>query len=329
MLMGKVKTGPIIIGIYKITNLLSGKFYIGQSIDINYRFYEHKIGVGHHHKSAIDAAIKKYGANNFSYEILEECNREELFIKERYWAEDIYNGECYAPLGYNIDRTGRGSHKINWVSQYDLTGNKINSYFSAAYAGKILKVSGVAIRQAINKNNLCCNSMWRLGLDDKISPYIPPNYGIPINAYDAIGNLCLTFKNGVEAAKYFNITPAAISAYVTHKNGYVCCNGYYLAKQGEEPIIRESLLTSYSRDGITVYQYHPETRHLIAKFNSYITASGSLNTSDTKSIRNCCHGIQNFGYGYIWSNIKYDIIPENYRKINQQYWEQTINKEEN
>lgn len=29
MPMGKVKTGPIIIGIYKITNLLSGKFYIG------------------------------------------------------------------------------------------------------------------------------------------------------------------------------------------------------------------------------------------------------------------------------------------------------------
>ena len=67
--MGKVNTGPIIIGVYKITNLINGKFYIGQSIDINYRFYEHQIGAGTAHKSAIDAAIKKYGKENFSYGI--------------------------------------------------------------------------------------------------------------------------------------------------------------------------------------------------------------------------------------------------------------------
>lgn len=95
--MGKVDTGPVISGIYKITNLLSGKFYIGQSIDINHRFYEHKIGAGLAHNSAIDEAIKKYGAENFSYEILEECPKEELFSKERYWAEEKYGGKCYAP----------------------------------------------------------------------------------------------------------------------------------------------------------------------------------------------------------------------------------------
>ena len=319
--MGKVNTGPIIIGVYKITNLINGKFYIGQSIDINYRFYEHQIGTGTAHKSAIDAAIKKYGKENFSYEILEQCRKEDVFVRERYWAEDVYNGQCYAPFGYNLDRTGRGAHRVNWVSQYNLDGVKIKSYFTSADAGREMGVSATAIRQAIRNKGKCCNFLWAYGLETEITPYIPPDYGIPINCYDAMGNLCLTFINGVEAAQYFNITTAAISAYVTHKNGYVCCNGYYLAKQGETPIIRESLLTSYGKDGVIVYQYHPETRHLIAKFNSYAKAAESIGTNDVKSIRNCCDGLQDFGYDYIWSNIKYDIIPENYREINKQHTE--------
>lgn len=90
-------------------------------------------------------------------------------------------------------------------------------------------------------------------MEDKIDAYKPNKQGTPINAYDANGKLCLTFANGVEASKYFGITPTAISAYVTHKNGYVCCNGYYLAKEGEQPIIRDNLLTSYGRDGVIVY----------------------------------------------------------------------------
>lgn len=317
--MGKVNTGPVVIGVYKITNLLSGKFYIGQSIDINYRFYEHKIGKGQRHKSAIDAAIKKYGKENFSYEILEQCNKEDVFDRERYWAEEVYNGQCYAPLGYNIDRTGRGSHKINWVSRYSLNGQKIKSYITMAEAARELGVSAPAIRQAIKRNGICKESMWALGLADTIAPYIQPDYGTPINAYDASGCLCLTFKNGVEAAEYFGVTTAAISAYVMHKHGYVCCNGYYLAKQGEEPIIREKLLTSYGQNGITVYQYHPQTRHLIAKFNSYNQAATAVGESNIELIQNCCNGLQNFAYDYIWSNIKYGIIPEDYIEINKQY----------
>lgn len=314
--MGKVDTGPVISGIYKITNLLSGKFYIGQSIDINHRFYEHKIGAGLAHNSAIDAAIKKYGAENFSYEILEECPKEELLSKERYWAEEKYAGKCYAPLGYNIAKTGVGTHKINWVSQYNFLGNKIASYMTLSEAAKKMGVSSSAIKQAIARKGTCCNSLWDLGLKENIAPYTPKKQGIPINGYNANGELCLTFINGVEAAKYFGITTAAISAYVTHKNGYVCCNGYYLAKEGEQPIIRDNLLTSCERDGVIIYQYHPKTRQLIAKFNSYKKASQAVGENDTKPIRDCCEGVQNFGYGYIWSNIKYNIIPEDYMKIN-------------
>ena len=72
------------IGIYKITNKINKKSYIGQSNDIQRRFGEHKTKGG---KSRIplDMAIQKYGMENFDYEILEECSIELLNEREIYW----------------------------------------------------------------------------------------------------------------------------------------------------------------------------------------------------------------------------------------------------
>ena len=67
------------IGIYKITNLLNGKIYIGQSIHIEKRWKEH---CQNSSKSLISQAIQKYGKENFSFQILEECNENQLLEKE-------------------------------------------------------------------------------------------------------------------------------------------------------------------------------------------------------------------------------------------------------
>lgn len=61
------------IGIYKITNKINGKFYIGQSNNINRRFQEH-ITKGQLSRIPLDIAIQKYGKENFLYETLEECS---------------------------------------------------------------------------------------------------------------------------------------------------------------------------------------------------------------------------------------------------------------
>ena len=72
------------IGIYKIQNLLNGKVYIGQSNDIQRRFQEHQ-RKGSTSRIPLDVAIQKYGAENFSYEIVEECQIDELNEKETEW----------------------------------------------------------------------------------------------------------------------------------------------------------------------------------------------------------------------------------------------------
>lgn len=74
------------VGIYKITNLLNNKSYIGQSNNIERRINEHFTS----NSQEIDQIIKEVGKNNFSIEVLEECTVEELNDKEKYWIK-FYN----------------------------------------------------------------------------------------------------------------------------------------------------------------------------------------------------------------------------------------------
>lgn len=75
-----------VCGIYLITNKNTGQMYVGQSIDIHRRFRDHRCakGLGH---SRIDNAINKYGAENFSFEIIMtiENDTKQLNDAEREW----------------------------------------------------------------------------------------------------------------------------------------------------------------------------------------------------------------------------------------------------
>lgn len=86
------------IGIYKITNLTNNKSYIGQSVDINKRWSRHRHDAfhnNHNYNSHLYKSMRKYGLENFTFEIIEECLRVELNEKEKYWIhyyDSFYNG---------------------------------------------------------------------------------------------------------------------------------------------------------------------------------------------------------------------------------------------
>jgi group I intron endonuclease len=79
-----------VIGIYKITNP-NGKIYIGQSINIEKRFYRYSIVSSNVNKQTkLYRSLLKYGVDNHKFEIIEKCECDELNEKERHYQE-LYN----------------------------------------------------------------------------------------------------------------------------------------------------------------------------------------------------------------------------------------------
>lgn len=97
------------IGIYKITNLLNGKCYIGQSIHIERRWAEHLLPSA---DSIIANAIKKYGKENFKFEVIEEVSLEEIDTLDDLEELHIMLNNSIVPNGYNIDERCNGNHTI-------------------------------------------------------------------------------------------------------------------------------------------------------------------------------------------------------------------------
>lgn len=81
------------IGIYKITNKINGKSYIGQSIHCGKRLDEHYKG-----NQFIDQIIQLEGIQNFTFEILKVVAKEELSLWEDYF---IIKYNALFPNGYN------------------------------------------------------------------------------------------------------------------------------------------------------------------------------------------------------------------------------------
>ena len=87
------------VGIYKIENKINGHIYIGQSVNIYQRWNNEKSTAFNPTSSAYNSplskAFRKYGIENFVFEVIEECGRDELNNKERYWInhyDSFYNG---------------------------------------------------------------------------------------------------------------------------------------------------------------------------------------------------------------------------------------------
>lgn len=101
------------IGIYKITSP-SGKVYIGQSIDLEKRYYIYSIN-SCNTQIRLHNSIKKYGFHNHKFEILEECLESELNIKERYYQE-FYNVIGKNGLNCRLTKTNDKSGKLSQIT---------------------------------------------------------------------------------------------------------------------------------------------------------------------------------------------------------------------
>lgn len=144
------------VGIYKIVNIKTGKTYVGQSNDIKRRFKEHQTA-GKRSRIPVDVAIQKYGKENFSYEVIEECALNELNERETYWItqlkSNIYGYNCnsggnQASIGAQNGRAKLTEEDVKKIRAayaahlkqkevYEAFKNKVTfAYFQNVWAGK-------------------------------------------------------------------------------------------------------------------------------------------------------------------------------------------------
>lgn len=156
----------MICGIYKIQNLINNKIYIGQSTDIKTRWYKHKCAQDNFY---IHKAIRKYGIENFSFDIIEECSQQELDKKEKYYINK-YNS--LVPNGYNMilgGSNGAGLGRAISINQYDMSGHYIRTYQSISEAERITGINNSNISSCCKgKRNYAGNYQWRYEKDTSL-----------------------------------------------------------------------------------------------------------------------------------------------------------------
>ena len=137
-----------ISGIYKITNNITGDFYIGSSKNIKQRWAHHKSPSAWAHKPRMKLyqAFVNYGLNSFTFEIIEETNN--LCEREQYWIEylkPVYN-DRYAK-GWNNERY-RKYRKERYMSHQDEWLNHSKEYNCrlCLYNGESLTLSALSNR---------------------------------------------------------------------------------------------------------------------------------------------------------------------------------------
>ncbi len=139
-----------ICGIYKITNNINNNCYIGSSVDIYKRWREHRARseintrwYKNTYYNHLYCAFRKYGRDNFTYEIIEIVNDiNNLLVKEQYWYD------YYSPQ-YNKmrpDRTPICAGKLHTQE----TKNKISKHNAKYWKDK--KLSKEMINNIINGN---------------------------------------------------------------------------------------------------------------------------------------------------------------------------------
>ena len=120
--------------IYKITNRLNEKIYVGQTKQpIEKRFLQH-----FYEKTPLGQAMRECGIENFTIEIIDRCEtQEQLNEREKFWINAL---NAKQPNGYNVRNGGGGGHnysrgklKIQEMLNYNIRNILINELLAKKY----------------------------------------------------------------------------------------------------------------------------------------------------------------------------------------------------
>lgn len=245
-------------GIYKITNVINGKFYIGSTDSIPDRWDNHRSELrrGIHHSKHLQRAWNKHGKENFKFEVLEECLEDMLITREQWYLDTLLKAQEYIrresnyflKYGYNIKPlAGRGfdgmKHSVKSMDQMaktrganeimviSATGEILDILSRAQYAKEKYQVGSCSLYKSINDRQLTKKGIGFIYKKDYIEGYIPtiPKSGNKkgnaykgqkraVDVYTIYGDYYKNFDDLHACAKHFDTTPGAIHIKLKTKN---------------------------------------------------------------------------------------------------------------
>ncbi len=147
-------------GIYAITHVPSGRFYIGSSRDVIGRWADHqkRLRANNHHSIKLQAAWNKYGCQQFHFGILEECSAMDRVGREQFWMDQA---QCYKQgFGFNMSASSFGSShpdisaKISIALKGQIFTEERKAKISAANLGRVKGPHSDEHKQNLRKSHL-------------------------------------------------------------------------------------------------------------------------------------------------------------------------------
>lgn len=305
--------------IYLITNTITNKQYVGQTIQTIKTRYKGHIRSAQYNtdKCYLHKAMNKYGYDNFEVEeithidykskdlLFQKLNELEIFYIAKY--------NTLVPNGYNLTKGGTSGAELykKEVDEYDLNGNFIQTHESIISACLYV---GTECNRAILK---CCKGeskfafqkIWRYH-NEPLEKYCLPDVNIakrvykkaPIDKYSLNGTLLKSYNSITEAADDFNKT--INKSHITD-----CCNGKLHTAYG--------YIWRYKGDPFEKYNSKDDKRfskcqklslsgEVLGVYSSIKEACESSNLDHKKCnphIVQCCKGKRNTAYGYKWKYV--------------------------
>lgn len=287
------------IGIYCIENIVNHKKYIGQSINIEQRWIQHKQIANRASSDRshyfLYQAIQKYGINNFIFYIIEECTVDELDEKEKYWIS-YYN--TYKN-GYNMTLGGSGFNGC-----YNKRQNILPKNFSLLNSNnELIKVAKLSKDYKILK---IYPSVQEAARDNKVQATNISKTMIGKHKY--CGDYIYMYYDSVHDLDRKSIVLRRMSDLIMYESNLVYVDGYL------------GVINELDCDG-----------NIIQIFNNMYEIANKYNL-DLRSIKKVCSKIiqQTNGYYFEYNKDWYlNYLDEKERIESELWWQEQYNKIEN
>lgn len=285
------------IGIYCITNTINTKKYIGQSIDIDARWYNHRKDYRNPKSSSYNTyfyqALRKYGIENFSFDVIEECMEYELDTKEISWIDKLHTNN--REYGYNTTNGGDGVRGY-WdkpVYQYSLDGEFIAAYKSVKDAQRQIGITDVGYC-ASGKGKSAGGYIWSYIKFDSMPKYVRGHTTTEVYQYALDGTYMQSYPSILEASKstgvaYRNINSCIHSDSQIRGGDYMWTNKKFNCLPPYKRNLRKSPpVIQFGLDG-----------NIVAEYDSLAGANEATGVPKI-NISRCCKGHSKTAGGYRW-----------------------------